>query len=345
MSLVLPSGRDLAETVATLDAAADEADLRAGMERAAATVTGESRAHAPALAAAWSTVLRHGMAAGVRLAGPADWTWFVSGSVARGEAVPGSDVETMIVLDDGVDDDGKAALLSRAAEVHALVEGCGIHGDANGVLAGRSRFCRRRGSWTEGIERWAAEPQQDRGVVMTGLMADADGLPGACADDFLRAAAVAAAGRHYPVRQAMVQDATAVRATVPSRLKLFVSGSDAVDVKRAVIDPVVKIARWAALSTGSAALSTRERLAAGEAGGVLDADDAATLRDCHLWLMRFRWRTNVSAFLAGRTAGDVISLGELPPQDRAALRSVAREVSGVMRKLSYLSSISAFGER
>jgi CBS domain-containing protein len=180
---------------------------------------------------------------------------------------------------------------------------------------------------------------------MTGLMADASGLPGACADDFLRAAAVAAAGRHYAVRQAMVQDATAVRATVPSRLKLFVSGGDAVDVKRAVIDPVVKIARWAALSTGSAALSTRERLAAGEAGGVLDADDAATLRDCHLWLMRFRWRTHVSAFLAGRAAGDVISLGELPPQDRAALRSVAREVSGVMRKLSYLSSISAFGER
>lgn len=345
MSLVLPSGRDLAESVAALDAATDEDGLRAGMEQAAATVTGESRAHAPALAAAWSTVLRHGVAAGLRLAGPADWTWFVSGSVGRGEAVPGSDVETMIVLDDGVDDDGKAALLTRAAQVHDVLERCGIPGDANGVLAGRARFCRRQRSWIEGIERWAAEPQQDRGVVMTGLMADARGLPGPCAADFLRTHAVSAAARHYPVRQAMVQDATAVRATVPSRLRLFVSGSDTADVKRAVLDPVVKIARWAALSAGSDALSTPERLAAGEAGGMLDADDAATLRDCHLWMIRFRWCAHVSAFVAGRAPGDVVAMGELSPQDRAALRSVAREVSGVMRKLSYLSSISAFAQQ
>lgn len=345
MSLVLPSGRDLAESVAVLDAATDEDELRAGIEQAAAIVTREARTHAPALAAAWSTVLRHGVTAGLRLAGPADWTWFVSGSSARGEAVPGSDVETMVVLGDGVDDDGKAALLTRAAQVHAALERCGIPGDANGVLAGRARFCRRQRSWTEGIDRWAAEPAQDRGVVMTGLMTDARGLPGPCAADFLRAQAVSAAARHYPVRQAMVQDATAVRATVPSRLRLFVSGSDAVDVKRAVLDPVVKIARWAALSAGSDALSTPERLAAGEAAGVLDADDAATLRDCHLWMMRFRWRTHVSAFVAGRAAGDVVALGELSPQDRAALRSVAREVSGVMRKLAYLSSISAFAQQ
>ena len=344
MSLALPSGRDLTGAVVALDHAGDEVELRAALDRAADAVAGEPRSHAPALAQAWSAVLRHTVSAGVRLAGPADWSWFVSGSAARGEAVPGSDVETMIVLGDEVDDAGKAELLDRAAQVHALLERCGVRGDGNGVLAGRPRFCRRRSSWADGIERWCAEPERDRGVVMTGLMADAIGLDAGAAD-LLRDQAVAAAGRHYPVRQAMVQDATAVRATIPSRLRLFVSGSDTVDVKRAVIDPVVKIARWAALSAGSAVLSTRERLDRGQAAGLLDADDAAVLHECHLWLLRFRWHRHLAALRAGRAVGDVVALGDLSPQDRAALRSVARDVFGVMRKLSYLSSVSAFADR
>jgi CBS domain-containing protein len=344
MSLALPSGRDLTEHVHALQDVDTEAGLRHEIDRAADAVAAEPRAHAPALASAWSTVLRHAVAAGVRMAGPAPWTWFVSGSAARGEAVPGSDVETMVVLTDDVDDADKAGLLDRAAHVHALLERCGILGDANGVLASRPRFCRRQRSWAEGIERWAAEPERDRGVVMTGLMADADGLE-PDAGGLLRDLAVSAAAAHYPVRQAMVQDATAVRATVPSRLRLFVSSGDAVDVKRAVIDPVVKIARWAALSTGSTALPTRERLARGQAGGLLDADDAALLQEAHLWLLRFRWRGHLAALRTGRPVGDVVSLGELSPQDRAALRGVARDVSGVMRKLTYLSSVSAFADR
>jgi len=161
----------------------------------------------------------------------------------------------------------------------------------------------------------------------------------------MRVGAAAAAGRHYAVRQAMLQDATAVRASVPSRLRVFVSAGDAVDVKRAVLDPVVKIARWAALSVGSTELTTRKRLADGAAGGVLDSDDAETLRECQQWLMRFRWQARVANLRTGRTVGDVVALRELSPQDRAALRSVAREVSGVMRKLGYLASVSAFADQ
>ncbi len=333
----MPPGHDLAQTVAALDDCADEASLRTEIERATAGLT-----RRPERTQAWSAVLRRAVAAGVRLVEPANWSWVVSGSVARGEAVPGSDVETMVILGDGIEDADKVELLARAAQVHALLERCGVSGDANGVLASRPRFCRRQRSWAEGIERWASEPERDRGVVMTGLMADAAAVSGP--EDALRVSAVAAVSRHYAVRQAMLQDATAVRASVPSRLRVFVSAGDAVDVKRAVLDPVVKIARWAALSVGSTALPTGERLTDGAAGGALDDDDAATLRECHQWLVRFRWQGRVADQQAGRAGGDVIVLGDLSPQDRAALRSVAREVSGVMRKMSYLSSISAFAE-
>src|SRR4051794_27849799 len=115
--------RGIAATLCDIDAASDEALLRAGLDRALDAVAAELRAHTPALtlAAAWSEVLRHGVAAAARIESGSDapWTWFVSGSVARGEAVPGSDVETMVALADDVDDADKAALLARAADVHA----------------------------------------------------------------------------------------------------------------------------------------------------------------------------------------------------------------------------------
>ena len=153
----------IAATIRVIDAASDEPQLRAAVLAAREAVAAELQAHTPTLtlAAAWSEVMRQSVATSARLitAGrPLGWTWFVSGSVARGEAIPGSDVETLIALDDGVDDAGKSEALTLAAEVHALLERCDLSPDAKGVLASRARFCRRRANWAESIERWCAAP-------------------------------------------------------------------------------------------------------------------------------------------------------------------------------------------
>lgn len=341
-----PSGRGIAAALAVIDAASDEADLRAGVERAKLAVTEELAEHTPAqaLAAGWSEILRHGVAAAVALT-PGDdereSSWFVSGSVARGEAAPGSDVETMVALADSVSEERKAALMARAADVHALLERCGVQGDGNGVLGSRPRFCRRMQSWTEGIERWSADPREDRGVVMTGLVADAAGLaPGGA--DVLRAATVAAVGRHYPVRKAMLDDATTLRAGFPSRLRIFARHADTVDMKLAMVDPVVKIARWAGLSAGSVTVSTLGRLDAAGAADILDTEDVSTLNECFLWLTRFRWRMRTGPWLQGRPVSDVIALTDIAPHERAGLRGVHREVAGISRKLTFLASTSAY---
>jgi len=339
--------RALAATIGDIDAASDEPTLLTGVEAALDSVRAELGAHTPAvtLAAAWAEVLRHSVASAVRIVSADEpWTWYVSGSVARGEVAPGSDVETMVVLDDDIDEAAKTALLSRAADVHALLERCGVRGDANGVLASRPRFCRRMSSWTEGIEAWTADPREDRGVVMTGLLADSTGVPGQgrLGEAALRTQTVAAVGRSYPARASMLQDATTVRAGFPSRLRMFTTQSDTVDLKRAAVDPVVKIARWAALSAGSDALSTLDRLDAAAVAGILDGDDVSSLRDCFQWLLRFRWRHRVGPWLRGERVGDVVSLSDAPPQERAVLRNVAREVAGISRKLTYLASTQSF---
>jgi CBS domain-containing protein len=364
----LPPGQGIAASIGEIDAAGDEATLRAGVERAQDVIAAELRAHTPAvtLAAAWSEVLRHGVAAAARLADGTDgaaWTWFVSGSVGRCEAAPGSDVETMIVLGDAVTDDDKDALMRRAADVHAVLERCGIHGDANGVMGSRSRFCRREASWAEGIARWCARPAEDRGVVMTGLMADSNAVrsgrpPRVAEDDWLNARVLAEFRSSYPVRQAMLQDATAMRAVFPSRLKVFATSVDTVDVKLAAIDPVVKLARWAGMSAGCHATSTLTRLDAAAAAGIVESGDVSSLRDCFQWLLRFRWRIRADwgersdggraggersdGGPAGGGVSDVVTLSDMAPQERAVLRSVAREVAGISRKLTYLASTSSF---
>lgn len=343
MTVEPPPGADAADVLGAVERAEDEQSLAAGLDRARTILAAESRGVGPATAD-WSEVLRRAVAAAVRLTDPdraMAWTWFVSGSVARGESVPGSDVETLLALDDDVDAPTREVAQTSAADVHALLERCGIRGDANGVLASRSRFCRRWASWSESIGRWAATPKDDRGVVMTGIVADSASV---CTStdtpaDRLRATCLAAVRESPHQLRWMLQDATAVRAAFPSRLRTFALGADTVDLKVAAIDPIVKTARWAALAAGSSALSTPERLAAAAAAGTLDPDDASSLDDCFQHLLRFRWHSRAAAWRAGRRPTDTVVLSDLAPLQRAQLRSVAREVAGVRRKLSYLASL------
>lgn len=321
---------------AAILAAGGEDALRSGIEQGLQAVRAAARASVPAadVAAAWSQMLRSGVDAAVRLTPGPSWSWFVSGSVARGEAVAGSDVETLVVL---ADDTARDEALAAAAQVHAVLERCGVRADANGVLASRPRFCRTAGAWSDGIAHWTSDPRADRGVVMTGVLADSRGVHPAddgVAEDLLRTQVVRAAVDNYPARQYLLQDATTFRATFPSRLRMLANQSDTVDLKLAAIDPLVKIARWAGVSAGSTALSTPSRIDAAGAANVLDAEDVSTLRDCFAALVRFRWTS--------RAGGDQVVLSELPPQERAMLRSVAREVAGISRKLTYLASTSAF---
>src|ERR1700687_6090037 len=87
-------GRGIAATIGDIDGASDEQDLRAGVDRARREVAAELTAHTPTLtlAAAWSEVMRRSVATAARLVSGENspgWTWFVSGSVPRGEALRG----------------------------------------------------------------------------------------------------------------------------------------------------------------------------------------------------------------------------------------------------------------
>lgn len=333
--------------VAALDAvrrriasAAGESDLvsaAAAAHDAVHTVI-DARPGTASLAESWSAVMRAALSTAARLVAPGIH-WYASGSAGRGDALPGSDLETLAVR--GHDTTSESAL-AQAAHVHELLACCGFRADDNGAVASRVRFNRTVQEWSVGIGRWAADPASDRGVVMIGLLADA--LPLGDGPDLRDQAGIAARAQPRALA-AMLQDATYPRAYIPSRLRALTSGDARVDIKHAAVDPVVRIARWAALSCGADALLTTERIGAAAGTRYLDPDDARVLAKCHAIGSSIRWRVRAVRWDVANSeapADEHIELSNLSPQDRTALRSIGRELSGVRRKLDYLASTSTF---
>jgi CBS domain-containing protein len=327
-----------------MTAAVSEHDLITGAAEAHDAVAEliATRSGAATVAQSWSALVRSALTGAERLVGTDGGFWYASGSVGRGDALPGSDLETLFVR---ADDRTPQAALAHAAQVHELLGACGFRGDDKGAIAARARFNRPAREWADEIGRWAVDPAADRGVVMMGLLADA--RPVTAGPD-LRGQAGTAARAHPSALAAMLQDATYFRAHVPSRLRLLATGDDGVDIKLAAVDPVVRIARWAALSCGSDALSTRDRLRDSAGSAYLDSLDARGLDKCHAIGSSIRWRALAARWDVRATgsrlsqSGDRVDLSLLSPQDRTALRSIGRELNGVRRKLDYLASTSTF---
>ncbi|MHC9293131.1 putative nucleotidyltransferase substrate binding domain-containing protein [Mycobacterium sp. LTG2003] len=298
----------------------------------------ESRTGAATVAAAWSALGRSALACAGRILSGAAGTWYASGSIGRGDALPGSDLDTLFVRADTISAD---AAVSHAIEVHDLLAECGFPADANGATAARARFNRAAHEWNAGIGRWTADAAADRGVVMMGLLADA--VPVTDGPD-LRGQVGVAARTHPDALTAMLQDATHARGHVPSRLRVLATGDSGVDVKNAAVDPVVRIARWAALSCGSTALPTSERIRYAAGSRYLDDEDATALEHCYTIGSSIRWRLRAARWSPHAPVDDRVELSTLSPQDRTALRSIGRELNGVRRKLDYLASTSTFSE-
>ncbi len=334
---------DVIEVCAQIDAAHDDDALVEATIPVASLVADSLQmgTSAARFAQSWSTVVRSTVAAAARIGmAPIDpsWTWFVSGSTARDEALPGSDIESILAVDDSGTD--LRAAMDQAAHVHEILDRCGFRGDDKGAIASRKRFCRTRTQWLSGIAGWTEDPVADRGVVMAGLLADSRSVAGEPID--LRGPLGDAMRLRTRSLRLMLDDSLADRGAIPSRLRVFATRDDVIDLKSAAVQPIVQIARWAALSTGSAALPTAIRLKDASGSIYLSADDAEALAECHAIVTEIRWRHRASRWLENRSAGDGFALSTLSPQDRALLRHVGREVAGIKRKLAYLASTSSF---
>ncbi|MDV2474277.1 hypothetical protein F8M49_00625 [Rhodococcus zopfii] len=272
------------------------------------------------LAAEWSRLCVDDLR--TALAGRTDAQVWVTGSLGRGEALPGSDLDALAVT--ATPDRGFGAL-----------DLPGLRADPNGATPMRRRLRRTPDEWRDAVTRWTADPHEDRGVVMIGLLADARPLEDG-PDPDLTDVLTAALRTHPRCLNAVLSDALAHRPHVRPALPLVPAPS--VDLKQDLLTPVRKIARWVALAGGTGGHTTGERLDGARPGDLLEPDEITDLRRCHHEILDIVTRRA----LDGSGGDGPVPLSAFRPAERATIRWVSRTVAGIQRVLDYRLSASSF---
>ncbi len=109
--------------------------------------------------------------------------------------------------------------------------------------------------------------------------------------------------------------------------------SQRLDIRRAAVEPITLIARWAGAAAGLSGGSTPERLQAAAQDGVINDADAGTLSDAFEVAFELRLRHHMEQLAAGKPADDLVEPVLMSPLARDHLRDVFRAVASVQRRL------------
>jgi CBS domain-containing protein len=270
------------------------------------------------------------------------FTWLSLGSNGRREAVLSSDVDSAVAFDDAVGPDAVPAYRAAFAEVSGVLATAGLSADGHGTTAQSAMFSRTNADWRAAGRQWLAAPADHNGAMMTSLLVDGRPIHG---DPGLPAVSrVFSDLRGHPATmRLLLQESLSYRAKLRS-VWFPALRPETFDIKQHGLLPVVNIARWAALSVGSAVLPTTERLRAASGSAMLPADTAATLIEVFDVLQRLRLRYQIRQYRSGEQPTDVVTLKRLSPLDRSVMAQAVREISAAQRRMDNLSHYVAVEE-
>jgi len=268
---------------------------------------------------------------------PVAFSWLVTGSAARREMVPSSDLDSLLAWDgnDG-DEDVRRWMLSFASEVLDILEQCGVRHDANGVRADDWRFSRSVGAWRDAVQRWASDPTAEQGAIYLAALVDATPVWGDEVWTPVRVE-VDAALRTAVVRQVFGQAAAAHRPPTGFVRDLVIEASGAhrgtLDLKTGCLAPIVDIGRHLAAISVSSRPDTLGRLEAARSSGALPEQEFGDLRAAFLFLMSVRLDHQTTMMTQGRAPEDHLAPTELATLSRRHLRDTLRVTARAQRQL------------
>ena len=264
------------------------------------------------------------------------FTWLSLGSTGRREAVLSSDIDSAVAFADDLPQAEIDRYRVALAEVGAVLTRAGVSSDDHGATAAHKLFARTNADWRTAAEQWLATPAENDGAIMTSLLVDGRPIHG---DPGLPAAAKVFGDlrRHPGTMRLLLQESLSRRAKMPATRHVLSRRSGTFDVKAHAVLPIVNLARWAALSVGSAALPTTERLRAAAGSAMLPEDQATTLVEVFEVLQRLRLRYQIAQHQRGEQPSDLLAMAEVSPLDRSVIAQAVREVSAVQRRMDNVS--------
>jgi CBS domain-containing protein len=269
---------------------------------------------------------------------PRPFAWLALGSLARREALPGSDVDSAMAWRG---DEQDPAILDYASGVGGRVnEGlaaCGLRVDAKGTTAANPLLVRSLASWRRAAQSWLEDPTQDQALILVSVVVDSRPVWGIRTGVSL-AEGFADARRHPALLRQLARFSLSFRPPTGFLRGLVVehSGEHAgrLDLKHGGLVPIVDLARWAGMAAGVTSASTPERLRAAAAAGTLTQADAGTLGDAFELVMGLRVQHHVEQIEAGVEPDDYIDPAGLSPLTRRYLKEAFRAVASVQKGIS-----------
>lgn len=269
--------------------------------------------------------------------GPAadGFTWLSLGSNGRREAVLSSDVDSAVAFTGSPPEELIGTYLGRFAEVHGVLVRAGMVADSHGATAQRRAFARTQGEWQAASQQWLAHPEENQGAMMTSLLVDGrpilgpPGLPMSGVFKNLR--------NHPGTMRMLLEESLARRAKRRSTRDLLTRQPARFDIKRHALLPIVNIGRWSALSVGSSALSTVQRLQAAAGSTMLPAEQATILVEVFQVLQRLRLRYQLMEYQDGQRPSDRLAFDRMSPIDRSVIAQAVHEIAAAQRRMTNVS--------
>ncbi|MFJ8533927.1 putative nucleotidyltransferase substrate binding domain-containing protein [Streptomyces sp. NPDC093591] len=261
---------------------------------------------------------------------PDAFTWLSLGSNGRREALLSSDIDAAASFDNALDAAEIAEYRPMFLKVAEVLEQAGLAHDRHGVSPVNAKFARTHADWARAGRDWITAPEADDAVIMTCLLVDGRPIHG---DRGLpEVARVFGDLRMHPRTMSMLLAASIAQSSRPTPWR-----RKKIDLKAQFLLPIANIARWAALSVGSTALPTDQRLLAAGGSAMLSESDAVALADAFDAVQGIRLAWQMEQTTAGRTPTDVVRLERLPPVDRAILAEATRVVTDSRRRMGNMA--------
>ena len=271
-------------------------------------------------------------------AAPVPLAWLALGSLARREALPGSDVDSAAAWRGEAED---PEILDYGLQVGRSVDAglarCGLRVDPKGTSAANPLLVRSEASWRRAARSWLEDPTQEQALILVSVVVDSRSVWG------IRTGVSMAEGfrdaqQHPALLRQLARFSLSFRPPTGFLRGLVVEHSGEhrgrLDLKHGGLVPIVDLARWAGMAAGVTSASTPERLRAAAAAGTLSPADARTLEDAFELVMGLRVQHHVEQIEAGSEPDDHIDPASLSPLTRSYLKEAFRAVASVQKGIS-----------
>jgi CBS domain-containing protein len=264
---------------------------------------------------------------------PVDHSWLILGSMARGEPLPASDVDTAIVW---ADQPGKTdvtdQIISNAKHVLELMEKCGLEKCSNGANADNTLFSRSRSAWIEVSSAWLTDPNRAGALLLSSIAADnqpvSQPILGRTIMENIRETT-----RSHDYLSDALRFALAKKPPI-GFVKNFIvdhggENRGELNLKEGGLAPISSLARWLAIAEGDVRGGTLERLQRASESGLLRGEESEILTSAFTNIHQLVFDEEITAIRAGRRPNPWISPNSLDSLTRRHLRETFRAISGV----------------